>query len=78
MHTNRTSFDDTILILFIAYERKRKMNETLKMNILPYKYFLTMADTHKTCSITRILIRIPSGSAFRILGIELFIPGSVW
>lgn len=39
MHYNRMSFDDTILIIFIANERK-KMNEILKMNILSCKYFL--------------------------------------
>lgn len=66
MHYNRMSFDDTILIIFIANERK-KMNEILKMNILSCKYFLLWQTLRKFVD-----------SAFRILGIELFIPGTVW
>lgn len=73
MHSNRSSFDDTILILFLAHERKIHFkNEYSILQIFP-----TMADTQKTCSITRILITFPSHSASRIFKIELFIPGSV-
>lgn len=36
-----------------------------------------MAGIQKTCSITRILVRFPAGSAFRSLEIELVIPGGV-
>lgn len=37
-----------------------------------------MADTQKTCSITRILIKFLADSAFTILEAEPFIPGSIW
>lgn len=47
VNTNRTSFDDTILILVITYERKTKRNEILKMNILSYQHFLLWQTLRK-------------------------------
>lgn len=63
----------TMLILFVAYKRKISFkNEYSTLQIIPI-----MAGIQKTCSITRILIRFPAGSAFRSLEIELVIPGGV-